>query len=644
MRRFVLVASVVPVIALFALVAPSGGSGASAAVNWDPSGQAMPVGDLPGWHQVFADNFANDAYPLGSFSGCQSTGCPGASSFPWGATPDGHPDTSGHCQYTPSQTLSVSGGVLDVFVHTASNGTCMGAALFPLMPKLTFERYSIRFRGDPVAGFKEIAFLWPVDGIHGEIDYPENHLDSTITGSLHTIAGGSQIQRWTSGVASTSWHTATMEWTPSSVTFILDGVILGTTTLDVPQTPMTLIVRGESDLAPAPKPLPSSQGHFQVDWLTAYSYAPVPSVTSIAPSTVGQGAQATTVDINGPGFTPDATVSFSDPGVVPTGPPTYVNPNELSIPVQVAANTTLGPVDVTVHEALGTGTCKGCLLVTPAPVVSTVSGTVVAGGTVPVTLGGSGFQSGVAVSSLLPGVVFGTPTAVAPTSVTVPVTVRANATNGTYGISVTNPDGGTVACATCLVVLTVPAAPTAGTATPGDASASVTFGAPISNGGLPIAGYVVTATDTTTPTNGGQSASGAASPIVVSGLVNGDRYRFSVTAANAVGTGTHSTLSNSVVPAGIPGAPVIGSAVAARANATVSFAPPVSSGGIAIAHYTIVASDLSIPGAGGQSRNGSTSPITIYGLVHGDTYRFTVTATNAMGTGPPSAASNAVVP
>ena len=25
----------------------------------DPSGQSMPVGDLPGWHQIFTDNFAD---------------------------------------------------------------------------------------------------------------------------------------------------------------------------------------------------------------------------------------------------------------------------------------------------------------------------------------------------------------------------------------------------------------------------------------------------------------------------------------------------------------------------------------------------------------------------------------------------------
>ena len=62
---------------------------------------------------------------------------------------------------------------------------------------------------------------------------------------------------------------------------------------------------------------------------------------------------------------------------------------------------------------------------------------------------------------------------------------------------------------------TTPSAPTAVTATAGDAAASVAFAAPASNGGAPITGYTVVASP------GGASATGTASPIVVSGLTNG---------------------------------------------------------------------------------------------------------------------------
>lgn len=92
------------------------------------------------------------------------------------------------------------------------------------------------------------------------------------------------------------------------------------------------------------------------------------------------------------------------------------------------------------------------------------------------------------------------------------------------------------------VAAVVPAAPTIGTATAGNGQASVTFSAPGFSGGVAITGYTVTASP------GGATASGTASPIVVTGLTNGTAYTFVVTATNSVGTGTASAASNSITP------------------------------------------------------------------------------------------------
>lgn len=88
----------------------------------------------------------------------------------------------------------------------------------------------------------------------------------------------------------------------------------------------------------------------------------------------------------------------------------------------------------------------------------------------------------------------------------------------------------------------VPGAPTGVTATAGNAQASVAFTAPADPGTSAITSYTVTSSP------GGFSASGSASPIVVTGLTNGTAYTFTVTATNGVGTGPASTASNSVTP------------------------------------------------------------------------------------------------
>jgi hypothetical protein len=112
---------------------------------------------------------------------------------------------------------------------------------------------------------------------------------------------------------------------------------------------------------------------------------------------------------------------------------------------------------------------------------------------------------------------------------------------GNYLVSGT--DGSIVGDTVNLTVDTDPGAPTVGTATAGNAEASVTFSPPSDNGGSAILNYTATAVDSTNSLNGGQSQTGSGSPIVVTGLTNGDSYTFTVTATNSVGTGPSSASS-----------------------------------------------------------------------------------------------------
>ena len=88
-------------------------------------------------------------------------------------------------------------------------------------------------------------------------------------------------------------------------------------------------------------------------------------------------------------------------------------------------------------------------------------------------------------------------------------------------------------------------------------------------------------------------------------------------------------------------APTIGTAVAADAQATVSFTAPSSDGGSVITSYTATSSPEGITGTLSQAGSGS---ITVTGLTNGTAYTFTVTATNAIGTSTASAPSGSVTP
>jgi hypothetical protein len=200
--------------------------------------------------------------------------------------------------------------------------------------------------------------------------------------------------------------------------------------------------------------------------------------------------------------------------------------------------------------------------------------------------------------------------------------------NGTIWISIT---GGSASG--------LPGAPAIGTAVAGNAQALVPFTAPASNGGSAITLY--TATSTPGGKTGTVSAPGDGT-ITVSELTNGTPYTFTVSATNAGGMGAASEAYIPVTPATVPDAPTIGTATVGNAQATVTYSTPGSNGGSPITAYTAYSW---VGGTAGPYFNQAGSgTINVTGLTNGTAYTFTVTATNAMGTGAASFASNSVTP
>jgi hypothetical protein len=87
----------------------------------------------------------------------------------------------------------------------------------------------------------------------------------------------------------------------------------------------------------------------------------------------------------------------------------------------------------------------------------------------------------------------------------------------------------------------LPQAPSSVSASPFDSSARITF-TPGATGGSAVTAYTVTSSP------GNITASGASSPITVTGLTNNTSYTFTVTATNANGTSLASSPSSAVTP------------------------------------------------------------------------------------------------
>ncbi|WP_340537884.1 fibronectin type III domain-containing protein [Nocardioides sp. GXZ039] len=185
---------------------------------------------------------------------------------------------------------------------------------------------------------------------------------------------------------------------------------------------------------------------------------------------------------------------------------------------------------------------------------------------------------------------------------------------------------------------TAPTPPLNVTAVPGDQSAIVSWDPPESDGGAPITGYTVTLLPFRFPT---YDVAGDVTSLRVTGLDNGQRYTFTVTATNSAGTSQPSAESAPVVPAAPP-APVAGvTAVAGDRSATVSWGNVSTDNGAQVTSFRIASSpsgvDITVPRADGFSA-------VVSGLTNGTTYTFRVWASNVAGESTDSAPSNPVTP
>jgi hypothetical protein len=147
--------------------------------------------------------------------------------------------------------------------------------------------------------------------------------------------------------------------------------------------------------------------------------------------------------------------------------------------------------------------------------------------------------------------------------------------------------------------------------------------------------YTATCSSSSAGAESPLTASGASSPLIVTGATLGASYTCSVIASNANGDSSAGAGSGAVTPSvPVPGAP---SAVTASGGAGQALVSWTAAAGNDITGYTVTTvQDNSKTCTASAPR----TSCTVTGLTNGTAYTFTVTAYNAGGTGPSSAASS----
>src|SRR5947208_1645421 len=192
------------------------------------------------------------------------------------------------------------------------------------------------------------------------------------------------------------------------------------------------------------------------------------------------------------------------------------------------------------------------------------------------------------------------------------------------------------ASATPTAPATPPGAPQGLGATAGDATVTLTWSAPSSNGGSPITNYRIYRGTA----SGGETLKATIGNVLTytdTTVTNGVTYYYQVSAMNGAGEGPRSNEASATptAPATPPGAPQGLGATAGDATVTLAWSAPSSNGGSPITNYRIYRGTAS----GGEALKATIGHVLTYAdttVTNGVTYYYQVSAVNNAGEGPKS--------
>jgi hypothetical protein len=223
----------------------------------EPSGEAPPSATaLPGYTQSYVNDFTTPTLPTGwdVYSGIPG-GDPGA-------------------RFGGSSHVVFSGGLMQLltFRDKSFNNQFETGGLCQCGLARTYGAYFVRSRVTG-RGPNEVALLWPATNTWPpEIDFSETgeSIIST-TGTVH-YGTTNHMDHLKVMIPMTRWHTFGVIWTPTSLTFTVDGQVWATDNIasHIPKIAMTLDLQ-QTTRCTEHTQCPSGPVAMQVDWVAEYT-------------------------------------------------------------------------------------------------------------------------------------------------------------------------------------------------------------------------------------------------------------------------------------------------------------------------------------------------------------------------------------
>jgi len=137
----------------------------------------------------------------------------------------------------------------------------------------TYGAFFVRSR-ETRAGADDVELLWPL--AHGvwppELDIDEMGTSPTSSSWTDHYTSPTQFVQGTTTVRVRRWHTWGVVWTPSAVTFVLDGRVWGVVTApeQIPRIPMTLDMQQQTWCGIYPE-CPHHPSSMLIDWVAIFT-------------------------------------------------------------------------------------------------------------------------------------------------------------------------------------------------------------------------------------------------------------------------------------------------------------------------------------------------------------------------------------